>query len=185
MTAPCNKINSEFALCSCSFEACFNVTSTYILFSKFSVLSYFAGQVHNLWQDLPEKNNKRVKPRVKPFLHNTKKKTGEINLNRRSSSKATYSRGKSTQGIRSTIAVITSFEVKKTKYMHYLTLTPLLAIFQVKLNYNSIILVLIPISRACMANENQLEKWQVPKFEGKISPICQESIAWNWLNWLN
>ena len=55
-----------------------------------------------------------------------------MNLNRRSSSKATYSRRKSSQAIRSTIAVITSFEVKK-------------------------------ISRACTANENQLEKWAGPK----------------------
>lgn len=59
-------------------------------------------------------------------------------------------------------AVITSFELKKLKYMHYLTITP--------------------ISRGFMANKNQWEKWGGPKGEGKISPICQESIAWNWLN---
>jgi len=33
-----------------------------------------------------------------------------------------------------------------------------------------------------MANKNQWEKWGGPKGEGKISAICQESIAWNWLN---
>ena len=30
-----------------------------ILFSEFSVLSYFTGKVHNLWQNLRKKNSKQ------------------------------------------------------------------------------------------------------------------------------
>lgn len=77
--------------------------------------------------------NNHVKWKLNHSYTTHKRKLAKwMNLNTRSSSKETYGRRKSTQAIRSTIAVITSFEVKKTKYMHYLTLTP--AIFQVKLN---------------------------------------------------